>query len=64
MEEELEELRRSAATWASGAPSDAEGPLDAAVFEKKLSKLRKKYDKRIFTLKQENDDIREVEFVS
>ena len=62
VEEELEELRKSAASWAGGgAPNDVGGePLDAAAFEKKLAKLRKKYDKKILTLKQENDDIREV----
>jgi DNA gyrase/topoisomerase IV subunit A len=55
VEEELEELRKSAATWGSQQEGES---AEAAAFDKKLNKLKKKYEKRIQTLKQENDDIR------
>jgi hypothetical protein len=56
VEEELEELRKSAATWGSQLEGES---AEAAAFDKKLNKLKKKYEKRIQTLKQENDDIRD-----
>jgi hypothetical protein len=53
----LDELRKSAATWNS-QQVEQDG-IDSAAFDKKLNKLKKKYEKRIQSLKQENDDIRD-----
>ena len=39
---------------------EAEEAMDVAAFEKKLNKLRKKYDKRVQAMKQDNDEIKEV----
>jgi DnaJ-domain-containing protein 1 len=54
MEEELEELRNSAA--ASAGMTE----LQENMVEKKLNKLKKKYEKKIKTLMSELDDVHEV----
>ena len=57
----MEELRRSAASWAPGsAGGTGVGQLDEGLLEKKLGKLRKKYEKKIQAMKAETEDLKEV----
>lgn len=53
MEDELEELRVKASNGES---------VTAAAMEKKLQKMKKKYEKKIISIKAEADFSREVNF--
>lgn len=58
MEDELEELRKSAASWAPGGG----GAVDESLLDKKIGRLRKKYEKKMAAMKADADDLQEVNF--
>lgn len=59
MEEELEELRMSSHHHQQQQQQIATVDGDGSAIDKKIQKLKKKYEKRIGTLKEELDEVRE-----
>lgn len=58
MEEELEDLRQTAISVAPSSANSAN--VDEGPVMKKLTKMKKKYEKKLQTCKEEMEDMREV----